>query len=651
MNLSLQPGKPYPLGASRQDEGINFAVYSPQARRLELCLFDAEGRQRCVDLPGRSGDVWHGWVPGLGGGHRYGFRSHGDNQPDRGLCFNPAKLLIDPYAQALSAPVEPHSSLYPGQEAIDSADAVPKALTPSADDFDWHNSPRPNTPWSKTVLYEVHVKGFSQQNPAIPAELRGTYLGLAHPASLAHLTALGITAVQLMPCFAFMTERRLAEMGLHNYWGYNPVAWFAPEPSYAVNDAVTEFKTMVRALHQAGLEVIMDVVYNHSAEANQQGPLLNLKGLANGDLYRHPEHHPGDYLDFTGCHNSLDISHPATLQLVMDSLRHWRRHYRIDGFRFDLAVSLGRDPEAFSSQAAFFRTLYQEPTLAGCKLIAEPWDLGPDGYRVGQFPDGWVECNDFYRDVMRRFWRGDGGQLSGFIEAFAGSAARYRGGSQSLNLVTYHDGFTLADLVSYQQRHNLANGEDNRDGHGDNASCNWGAEGPTDDPNIQAQRRRSQRNLLATLLLTPGPVHLLGGDEIGRSQAGNNNAYCQDNALSWFNWADPDNDLAVFVRDCIALRRELEPVLSNRSAWQWLLADGTPAAHTGLDQRHNVVVLKASSALALLFNASAETVGFSLEPTFKQLRLSSDPQTTLVPTDNQAPWTLGPWTMAVIQTE
>lgn len=545
MTRAIVPGQPHPLGASHQADGVNFAVYSPDARSVQLCLFDEQDREERLTLPACQEGIWHGRVPGLPAGQRYGFRADGDYRPDQGLLFNPAKLLLDPYAQALSAAVEPHPGLYQAGDDSDTAALLPKALTPGPDDFDWQGSVQPATPWPDSLIYELHIRGFSRLNPAVPAPLRGTYLGLAHPASLAHLTTLGVTAVQLMPCFSFMTERRLVELGLSNYWGYNPVGCFAPDPRYAVEDAVSEFKTMVRALHQAGIEVILDVVYNHSAEADAEGPTLNLKGLANRQYYRHPKQAPGEYEDYSGCHNTLDIGQPAALRLVMDSLRHWRRHYRVDGFRFDLAVVLGRDEGPFSAHAAFFKTLQQDPTLAGCKLIAEPWDLGPDGYQASRFPPGWYESDDRYRDGLRRFWRGDEADLADLL-----TPDRAR-----LNLISYHDGFTLADLVSYAERHNEGNGEDNRDGHTQNFSCNWGAEGPSDDPQIQALRRRARRNLITTLLLTPGPAHWLGGDEIGRSQDGNNNAYCQDNELSWFDWAAADNDLFEFVRRCIALRR------------------------------------------------------------------------------------------------
>ncbi|WP_108126666.1 glycogen debranching protein GlgX [Saccharospirillum mangrovi] len=648
-----QPGRPYPLGASWQPDGINFAVFAPRAQRLWLCLFDAHGIETRIALTEQTQGIWHGLVAGLTAGQRYGFRADGESNPDQGLWFNPAKLLLDPYATALTGSVEPHPSLYAFDDT-DSAPFLPKALTPSVEPFDWqgHETVRPST--SPPLVYELHVKGFSQQNPAVPEAWRGTFLGVSHPASVAHLTSLGVTAVQLMPCFAFMTERRLAELGLRNYWGYNPVGYFAPEPRYAVADAVEEFKVMVRALHQAGIEVIMDVVYNHSAEANRHGPLLNFKGLANDVYYRHPEPSPGDYVDYSGCHNSLDLSQNATLRLVLDSMRYWRTQFCVDGFRFDLAVSLGRERDAFSNQSAFFKAVYQDPVLAGCRLIAEPWDLGPDGYRVGQFPAGWLECNDAFRDTVRRFWRGDAWQLNDFIDVFSGSPRRFGNSpqspqqrSQSLNLITYHDGYTLVDWVSYEQRHNEANGEDNRDGHGENFSRNWGVEGPTSDPLIQAQRRRMQRNMLATLLLSPGPAHLLGGDELSRSQNGNNNAYCQDNELSWFDWPHADSGLLEFVQQCVRLRQELQ---LNQGKRRWFRYDGQ-AVEGDPGQADNAIALivNGDKTAYLLFNATPQSITFNLDFCRARLQLSTGDIS-----DSDAIETTGTvpaWTLAVLQSD
>lgn len=644
-----RPGRPYPLGASLQADGTNFAVYSPKARRVLLCLFNDSGEEQQIKLTQRSGGIWHGFIADLPPRQRYGLRVDGHWQPEQGQWFNPNKLLIDPYAQALTGPVQSHPSLYPNDHSSDSAPWLPKALTPEPDSFDWQTSQAPQTPWSQTLIYELHIKGFTQQRADIPEALRGTYLGLAHPASLDYLTSLGITAVQLMPCFAFMSEQRLVEMGLSNYWGYNPVSFFAPEPRYALEDAVSEFKTMVRALHQAGIEVILDVVYNHSAESNQAGPVLNLKALANDDYYRHPKHQPGDYLNYSGCGNSLDLSQDATLRLIMDSLRHWREHYRVDGFRFDLAASLGRETDAFSKRASFFQVIQQEPLLSGCKLIAEPWDLGPDGYQLGQFPAGWVECNDHYRDSLRRFWRGDDGQLPALIEALSGSPQRFaKDGSLSLNLLTYHDGYTLADLVSYEHRHNEANGEANRDGHGSNFSRNWGVEGVTDQADILVLRQRTQRNLLACLLLTAGPVHLLGGDERGRSQAGNNNAYCQDNALSWFDWASEDSALIEFVQRCINLRKQLS---LDTTPWtgQWHLANGEPLPKADQGAAFQAVSVAINRTTLLLCNATDNEQIFLLEDGHWQVLLSSAEASLSGSSMQLRQCRLKSWSMALLQ--
>ncbi|MHA7881308.1 MAG: glycogen debranching protein GlgX [Saccharospirillum sp.] len=565
----LEPGKPFPMGATAHNGGMNFAVYSPHATQIWLCLFDDKDQEtQRQPLPARTGDVWHGFMPGLGGGVRYGYRAEGDFKPEHGLLFNPNKVLIDPYATALSAPVEPHSSLYTHNLAdhqhlsastSDNTQHIAKALTPQNTPFDWQETTRPETPWPQTVIYELHVKGFSQLNPDVPEALRGTYLGLAHEASIRHLKALGITTVQLLPCLAFMTEPRLAKAGLTNYWGYNPVCFLAPEPRYAIEDAVSELKTAVRELHRAGIEVILDVVYNHTAESEPYGPTLSHKGLHAADFYRvHPDNML-HYIDNTGCGNSVNTHNLYPMTLVMDSLRHWLNEYQVDGFRFDLAASLGREAWDFSNQAAFFKAVAQDPVVRHCKLIAEPWDIGRGGYQLGHFPEQWYECNDRFRDCARHFWRGDAGKLSELATRLMGSRDLLKKGSHafssSVNYVTYHDGFTLHDLVSYNERHNEANQERNLDGHGHNISHNWGVEGPTDDQTLIAFRRQMKRNFFATMLLSQGAIHLLGGDEIGRTQRGNNNAYCQDNAISWLDWEAQDAALYRFVQQCIAIRQ------------------------------------------------------------------------------------------------
>ena len=564
----METGKAYPMGAHARDGGVNFAVYSPHARNIMLCLFDEQDTEtQCLSLPARSGDIWHGFLPDLPPGTCYGFRAEGEFEPDRGLLFNPNKLLVDPYAKALSRPFEPHPSLYahdtndlsalkPSNQ--DSAPHLPKALTPGTDTFDWQGIPQPDTPWPQTVIYEVHVKGFTQQNSDIPKHLRGTYLGMAHEASISYLKNLGVTAVQLMPCLAFMSEPRLADLKLVNYWGYNPANFFSPDPRYAVKDAVNEFKTLVRSLHQAGIEVILDVVYNHTAEGNLLGPMLSHKGLHGPQFYRHQPENFSHFIDTTGCGNTVDVHQLYPLTLVMDSLRHWLNEYQVDGFRFDLAATLGREAWDFSNQSAFFKAVSQDPVIRHCKLIAEPWDIGRGGYQLGQFPEQWYECNDRYRDTLRRFWKGDAGTLPEFATRLMGSRDLLKKGSRSystsLNYVTYHDGFTLEDLVSYNQRHNSANQERNLDGHDNNLSYNWGSEGATTNPDLIAQRRQIKRNLMASLLLSQGAVHLLGGDEIGRTQKGNNNAYCQDNPISWFDWSRPDTQLHAFIQQCIDIR-------------------------------------------------------------------------------------------------
>jgi len=569
MSIRLEPGQPYPLGAHNSEGGCNFAVFSPQATRLRLCLFDRED----VAIGGelllqRSGDIWHGFVPDLAPGTRYGFRADGEFEPSRGALFNPNKLLLDPYAVAISKPFEPHRNLYAHDASdltclkpcpMDSAPHMPKGLTPPEDTFDWQDSQAPQTLWPDTVIYEAHVKGFSQLNPEVPEHLRGTYLGFAHEASIAHLQSLGVTAVQLLPCFAFMSEPRLADLGLTNYWGYNPASFFAPDPRYAIDDAVAEFKTLVRSLHQAGIEVIMDVVYNHTAEGDLLGPCLSQKGLHGPWFYRHKHDDFSHFIDNTGCGNSVNLHEEITLQLVMDSLRHWLHHYQVDGFRFDLAAALGREEWDFSGRAAFFMACNQDPVIRHSKLIAEPWDNGRGGYQLGQFPANWYECNDRFRDTLRRFWRSDVGVMPELANVLMGSRdvlnKSAHSSSTSLNYVTYHDGFTLNDLVSYNDRHNSANQERNLDGHGNNLSYNWGVEGPASDETITQHRQQIKRNMLATLLLSQGAVHLLGGDELNRTQQGNNNGYCQDNDISWLNWEQKKGPLQRFMAQCIEIRQ------------------------------------------------------------------------------------------------
>ena len=575
------PGAPFPLGATYDGAGTNFSLFSESAERVELCIFDASGRETRMDLSEVTAFCWHGYLSGVGPGSRYGFRVHGPYDPSQGVRANPAKLLIDPYAKAIDGDVDWGPAVYPyphggdpwARDDTDSARHVPKAVVTSPY-FDWGHDRPPRTPWHETVLYELHVRGFTATHPHIPPGLRGTYAGLAHPAAIDHLQRLGVTAVELMPVHHFVHDHRLVEQGLRNYWGYNSIAFFAPHSGYGAwqpaEQVVSEFKTMVRRLHEAGIEVILDVVYNHTAEGNHLGPMLGFKGIDNAAYYRLGEDRRY-YWDTTGTGNTLNVRHPHVLQLIMDSLRYWAIDMHVDGFRFDLAAALARQFHEVDRLAAFFDLVQQDPVISQLKLIAEPWDLGAGGYQVGNFPPLWSEWNGRYRDTVRDLWRGIDGSLAEFGWRFTGSSDLYastgRAPYASINFVTAHDGFTLADLVSYDRKHNEANGEDNRDGTDDNRSWNCGAEGPSADPAVVELRRRQQRNLLATLLLSQGVPMILGGDEIGRSQTGNNNAYCQDNRLSWYDWENLDDDLFDFCRQLIAFRRA-HPVFHRRRFFQ-----------------------------------------------------------------------------------
>jgi isoamylase len=571
-HIALGAGEPAPLGATLigngSGSGVNFAVHCG-AQRVDLCLFDGARETRLV-MPETSNGVACAFLPAPTGaaGLRYGYRVHGPYEPAQGLRFNPAKLLIDPYARALAGTFQWHDALFcfAGDEARDEPnrdDSAPYVYRSVVVDnaFDWSGDRAPATPWRDSVLYELHVKGFTHQHPDVPPEHRGKYLGLTHPSVLAHLKRLGITAVELLPVQAFVSERAHLQRGLCNYWGYNPIALFAPEPTYAVHDAVREFKQMVKALHGAGIEVILDVVFNHTAEGNQLGPTLSLKGLDNAGYYRLDPHHPRHYQDRSGCGNTLAVGHAPTRQLVIDCLRYWAEEMRVDGFRFDLAPVLGRDDGRFRPDASFFKAVAAESSLRYVKLIAEPWDVGPDGYQLSRFPAGWSEWNDLYRDTIRGFWRGNPGDLGRFAERFAGSSDLFRASGRrptaSINYVSCHDGFTLFDTVAYNDKHNESNGEENRDGHNYNLSWNCGTEGGTDDAAINDLRQRQLRNLLGTLLLSQGVPMLQAGDEFGRTQLGNNNAYCQDNAIGWVDWARADSyaPLTDFVCAMLALRR------------------------------------------------------------------------------------------------
>ena len=573
---AVWPGNPFPLGAIWDGEGTNFSLFSEHAEAVQLCLFDDEDGEERIPLTEHTALNWHCYLPGVGPGQRYGFRVHGPYAPERGLRFNPAKLLIDPYAKAIDGSVrwEAANTLpyVPGgrdadlePDGADDAAAIPKCVVIDPE-FDWDGDDwlRPRTPWHETVICEVHVKGFTQLHPDVRPDLRGSYAGLASDEAIAHLHSLGVTAVELLPVHHIVDERHLAERGLSNYWGYSSIGFLAPHALYAVSgtrgEQVREFKGAVKALHRAGIEVILDVVYNHTAEGNHLGPMLAFRGVDNSAYYRLNPGDPRYYMDFTGTGNSLNPVHPSVLRLIMDSLRYFVVDCHVDGFRFDLASALAREFYDVNRLSAFFDTIHQDPVLSQMKLIAEPWDVGPGGYQVGNFPILWAEWNGLYRDCVRDFWRGRSG-VAEFARRFTGSSDLYqldgRRPFASINFVTAHDGFTLADLVSYNEKHNEANGEENRDGSDDNRSWNMGVEGPTDDPEIRSLRERQQRNFIATLFLSQGVPMLLGGDELGRSQAGNNNAYCQDNATSWFDWEldERRERLFEFTRRLIHFRR------------------------------------------------------------------------------------------------
>ena len=598
MKMRVWPGRPYPLGATWDGSGTNFALYSEHATAVELCLFDSadsELESHRIPLAEQTDMVWHAFLPDVLPGQIYGYRVHGPYEPAKGHRFNPHKVLLDPYAKALARETrwsdemwgyrvgDPQADL--SFDTRDNARFAPLAAVLD-EAFTWGDDRAPRIPWNKTLIYEVHVKGFTKLHPEVPEKLRGTYAGLSSDAAIKYLKSLGITAVELLPVHDHVDDRHLVERGLVNYWGYNTLAFFAPEGHYAsveaAGDVVREFKTMVRNLHAAGIEVILDVVYNHTAEGNQMGPTLSFRGIDNASYYRLSAEDPRYYMDFTGCGNTLHMRNPRVLQLIMDSLRYWVTHMRVDGFRFDLASTLARELHEVEMLGAFFDIIHQDPVISQVKLIAEPWDLGAGGYQVGNFPVLWSEWNGKYRDCIRRFWKGDGGVVSEFATRFCGSSDLYEWSSRrphaSINFITAHDGFTLNDLVSYDNKHNEANGEDNRDGASDNMSWNCGAEGPTDDPAIIALRERKKRSLLATLILSQGAPMLLAGDELGNTQNGNNNAYCQDNEISWINWQlEPDQEsLLKFTRRVIALFHE-QPVFHRRRFFHGQTIQGAEA--------------------------------------------------------------------------
>ncbi len=579
---AIRAGEPYPLGATPDGGGANFALFSENAEAVELCLFDGNslaGEERRIPVRERTDGVWHCYIPGIGPGQLYGYRVHGPYDPENGHRFNPNKLLLDPYARETAGTLDwsyPHLGYKPWSKKKDlsfddrdNAAGVPKSRIPDGK-FDWGEDRPPRTPWQDTVIYELHVKGFTRQHPDVPEEIRGTYAGLATDAAINHLTDLGVTAVELLPVHGFVQDARLVKQDLANYWGYNSLSFFAPEMRYSATGTIDEFKSMVKRLHAAGLEVILDVVYNHTAEGNHLGPTLSFKGLDNAAYYRLMPEDRRYYKDFSGTGNTLDLTHPRVLQLVMDSLRYWVEEMHVDGFRFDLASALAREHDGFDPRGGFLDAIRQDPTLSRVKLIAEPWDVGAGGYQVGGFPSGWSEWNGKYRDAVRAYWKGEPGLVGELASRITGSSDIYepsgRRPTASVNFITAHDGFTLQDLVSYNDKHNEANGENNRDGENHNHSHNHGAEGPTDDPEVRSLRARQKRNLLTTLLLSQGVPMLLSGDELGNSQGGNNNAYCQDNDISWIDWEliPEEEDFLVFVRSLLRLRRE-HPVF--RQAW------------------------------------------------------------------------------------
>lgn len=596
MNTTVYPGSPFPLGATWDGEGVNFAIYSESAQGIDLCLFNSledETESVKIRINEVSHHVWHVYIPGLKPGQLYGYRVYGPYEPQNGHRFNPNKLLIDPYAKAIAGTIQWHDSLFAyeiGHEDedlsfsdVDSAPYIPKSVVINHH-FDWEGVQKPKIPYYKTIIYEAHVKGLTMTHPDLPEELRGTYAGIAHPITINYFKELGITTLELMPVHHFIADRHLKERELTNYWGYNTIGFFAPDVRYSatggLGEQVKEFKNMVKELHKAGIEVILDVVYNHTGEGNHMGPTMSFRGIDNALYYRLTED-KRYYMDYTGTGNTLNAQFPNVLRLIMDSLRYWIIDMQVDGFRFDLASALARELHEVDRLGSFFDIIHQDPVISQVKLIAEPWDIGEGGYQVGKFPPGWAEWNGKYRDCIRDYWRGAESMLAEFAERFTGSSDLYKNDSRrptaSINFVTAHDGFTLHDLVSYNEKHNEANGENNNDGESNNHSWNCGVEGPTDDPVVLDLRQRQKRNFLATLFLSQGVPMLLAGDELGRTQLGNNNAYCQDNEISWINWASADKDLLQFTKKIIQLRKE-HPAFRRRRWFQ-----GLPIKGVGLE--------------------------------------------------------------------
>ncbi|WP_051710895.1 glycogen debranching protein GlgX [Andreprevotia chitinilytica] len=655
--MKLEAGTPYPLGAIWDGGGVNFALFSDNAERVELCIFDATGKmlRAQADLPECTNGVWHGYLPDGLPGLVYGYRVYGPYAPQEGHRFNPNKVLLDPYAHAVVGSLIDHPDFNgddfesPGKpDPLDSAELALKAQVIS-EPYDWGTDAPPATPWTKTLIYEAHVKGLTKRHPDIPEEIRGTYAALAHPVLIAHLQKLGVTAIELLPIHQHADEPRLQRLGLCNYWGYNTVSYFAPEPGYwsgrAGTTPLSEFRDAVKALHAAGVEVFLDVVFNHSPEQDGGGPTFSFRGVDNASYYWLND--KGGYENWSGCGNTLNLSHPRMVQLVMDSLRYWVSQCHVDGFRFDLGPVLGRTP-GFTKFAPLFAAIAQEPLLANTKLIAEPWDIGPDGYQLGHFPEQFAEWNDQYRDTMRQFWLHDGITRGQFVQRFAASSSQFhtkrRKPASTINFITAHDGFNLRDLVSYNQKHNEANGEQNRDGHSDNLSWNCGVEGPTEDESVRIVRRRSKKALLATLLLSQGTPMLLAGDELSHTQQGNNNAYCHDNDITHLDWANADGDLVEFLSQLIAVRKRI-PALTQPQWWdgvpddgedhpdvQWLNASGEALKpHDWEDSAGRALMVLLSGDWLLVINGSANQVPFRLPNGTWCIEISStgDPQTCI----------------------
>jgi glycogen operon protein len=638
--VTVYPGTPYPLGATWDGAGVNFALHSDNATAVELCLFDSEHGETenvRVFLPEHSHQVWHGYLPGLEPGQLYGFRVHGPYDPSNGHRFNHNKLLIDPYAKAVAGVIDWHDSLFGydfdaeekdlSMNDTDSAPYIPKSVVIDNSSYDWEGDTRSRVSYHNSIIYEMHVKGFTKRNEHIPEEIRGTYAGLAHSATIEYLTKLGVTTVELMPVHHFVNDHGLQQKGLNNYWGYNTIGFFAPDVRYSSSKhrggQVNEFKDMVKAMHKAGIEVILDVVYNHTAEGNELGPTLSFKGIDNATYYRLVEDDKRYYMDYTGTGNTLNANLPSVLRLMMDSLRYWVLEMHVDGFRFDLAPTLARELHEVNRLSAFFDIIHQDPVLSQVKLIAEPWDIGEGGYQVGNFPPGWAEWNGKYRDCIRDYWRGSESMLGEFAQRFTGSPDLYQDDNRrptaSINFICAHDGFSLHDLVSYNEKHNEANGENNQDGEDHNRSWNCGVEGETDDPEVNSLRSLQKRNLMATLLLSQGVPMIVAGDELGRTQHGNNNAYCQDNEISWIDWANADEELLAFTQHVIQLKKA-HPSFCRRRWFQgqpikgsgvhdieWFLPEG------GVMEEHNWTEDFAKSLGVFLNGMGLHSVGLKGE--------------------------------------